>query len=209
MKVDPNNFWKEKGKTYYQNFDFDNEQIRYQEQIVMNYLKNNFSENEIRTVFEIGCGFGRFTRLILEAFKHIELYHAIDLSLDQIEYARNFVNDDRVYYIQESIQDHRVIRKYDLLFAAEVFFQIQSEDIELAFSKALLLTEKHLVHLDPKQQNKRDGLLFYDDDQNIQEFAFFHDYDSLISKSNIIIKSHKYTEVERIHQAIYHVIMKP
>lgn len=208
IEVDPVAYWKEKGKTFYQNFNFDHELTRYQEQSVIVYLKNNISENEIKTVFEIGCGFGRFTKLILEAYKNIETYYAIDLSMDQLENAKKYVDDNRVNLVQGSIKDHQFMRKYDLVFAGEVFFHIRPEDIEHAFRKTLLLTEKYLIYVDLKKQYQRDALLYYNGENEVTEFAFFHDYDFLMRKLDVISTQYKYTELKKINQAIYHVIMK-
>ena len=208
LKIDPNKYWKERGKTYYRNFKFNDELIRYQEEQVIGYLKNNISPNEIRTVLEIGCGFGRYTKLILDIFPHIEQYRAIELSLDQLEYAKKYMDDNRVCYMEKSIQDYQDNQKYDLLFAGEILFQIPPIDIESVMYKVLSLTETHLIHIDPKQQYKRDRLYFFDKNQNVVEFAFFHDYDNIIRNLNINSKSQKYVLLSKIYQAIYHVVMK-
>ena len=59
-----------------------------QEQILVEYLRKNIS---FSTVTEVGCGFGRITKIILSNFPEVTEYVAVDLSPDQIENARNYV----------------------------------------------------------------------------------------------------------------------
>ena len=59
-----------------------------QEQILVEYLRKNIS---FSTVLEVGCGFGRITKIILSNFPEVTEYVAVDLSPDQIENARNYV----------------------------------------------------------------------------------------------------------------------
>ena len=53
------------------------------------YLRN-FSP-KFKNVLEVGCGFGRITKLVLSNQPDIQKYTAIDLSPDQINNAEQYV----------------------------------------------------------------------------------------------------------------------
>ncbi len=88
MSYNPGEYWKERGKVYKQNFKYD-KNFKLQEDTLIDYLKKySFS-----TVLEVGCGFGRVTRLLLSAFPQIKEYFAFDLSPHQIENAKLNIQD--------------------------------------------------------------------------------------------------------------------
>ena len=48
-------------------------------------------EQEIDTVLEIGCGYGRITKFMLKTFPHIRHYDAIDISTIKVNAAREYI----------------------------------------------------------------------------------------------------------------------
>jgi len=86
MSYIPHEYWFSHGKTYKKEFRY-NKNFELQEKILIDYLKNNVSSSSFSTVLEVGCGFGRITKLLLSNFPNIMEYLAIDLSPDQIENA--------------------------------------------------------------------------------------------------------------------------
>jgi len=84
----PNEYWFERGKKYKDEFRH-NKNSELQEGILIDYLKN--IPSSFSTVLEVGCGFGRITKLVLSNFPNILEYVAIDLSPDQLENAKEFV----------------------------------------------------------------------------------------------------------------------
>src|ERR671919_590161 len=87
MSYIPREYWLERGKVYKQEFQY-NKKFKLQEQMLIEYLKRNIS---FSTVLEVGCGFGRITRILLSNFPEISEYIAVDLSPEQIENAKNYV----------------------------------------------------------------------------------------------------------------------
>src|SRR6266487_6966424 len=90
MSYIPHEYWFNHGKTYKKEFRY-NKNFELQEKILIDYLKDNVSASSFSTVLEVGCGFGRITKLLLSNFPHIREYIGIDLSPDQIENAKEFV----------------------------------------------------------------------------------------------------------------------
>ena len=70
LTYDPQQFWTEQGKTYKEQFQY-NEKFELQEQMLIDYLKKNVSLSSFSTILEVGCGFGRITKLLLLNFPNI------------------------------------------------------------------------------------------------------------------------------------------
>ncbi|MGA8739384.1 MAG: hypothetical protein WB501_10195, partial [Nitrososphaeraceae archaeon] len=64
MSYIPREYWLERGKVYKQEFQY-NKKFKLQEQTLVEYLKKNIP---FSTVLEVGCGFGRITKILLSAF---------------------------------------------------------------------------------------------------------------------------------------------
>jgi len=60
MSYIPNEYWTQRGKDYKKNFKYD-DKFELQEQILIEYLK----KYSFDSVLEVGCGFGRITKLLL------------------------------------------------------------------------------------------------------------------------------------------------
>jgi len=85
LRYIPNEYWFERGKKYKEEFRY-NKNSELQERVLLDYLKKIPSSfSSFSTVLEVGCGFGRITKLLLSNFSNIQEYIAIDLSPDQIE----------------------------------------------------------------------------------------------------------------------------
>ena len=83
----PNEYWLKRGKVYKEQFKY-NKKFQLQENMLIDYLKTALESFD--TVLELGCGFGRISRLMLSKFPDIKEYVAVDLSPDQIENAKQY-----------------------------------------------------------------------------------------------------------------------
>ena len=176
----PFQYWRQEGKTYQQNFK-PNKHHKIHEKLLVDLLKRL----EFSTVLEVGCGFGRITKLMLNNFKGIKEYDAIDLSPDQIENAKRYVNSPLVKYQVSEIQAFNPNgKKYDLVLISEVLLHIMPSEIKAVMEKLISLSNKHVVNID-----------YYEDVQtlNLEEYNFLHQYEQ-IYKSIPNVK-----RVERIH----------
>ncbi|HZA06476.1 MAG TPA: hypothetical protein VE619_02125, partial [Nitrososphaeraceae archaeon] len=71
LTYNPQQYWTEQGKIYKEQFRY-NKNFKLQEQMLIDYLKRNFSRSSSLTVLELGCGFGRITKLLLLNFPNIK-----------------------------------------------------------------------------------------------------------------------------------------
>jgi SAM-dependent methyltransferase len=80
-----NQYWLERGKSYMQETRTPREFHRLQERFLLDVLRNGGVR--MRSVLEIGCGFGRITRLLAETWPEAQIM-ALDLSPEQLVNAR-------------------------------------------------------------------------------------------------------------------------
>src|SRR5437762_5651737 len=159
LAYNPKHYWTEQGKTYKEQFRY-NKKFELQEQMLIDYLNKNVSLSSSSTVLEVGCGFGRITKLILLNFPNIREYLAVDLSPHQIENAKEYVRPKEIIikkeekanpdikFIVSDIQSLQVDKKYDLVIASEVLLHILPSEINEVVSKLVNLSNKHIVNID-------------------------------------------------------------
>ncbi len=187
MSYIPREYWLERGKVYKQEFQY-NKKFKLQEQMLIEYLKRNIS---FSTVLEVGCGFGRITRILLSNFPEITEYIAVDLSPEQIENAKNYVMeaDKRgvVRFIVSDIQSLEINSKYDLVIAPEVLLHILPSEIKEVIAKLVRWSRKNIVNID-----------WYEDipPQKAAPHNFIHPYEKI------------YREIPHVSQVIRTPIVK-
>ena len=148
MSYVPKEYWLERGKVYKQEFQY-NKKFKLQEQMLIDYLKKQVS---FSTVLEVGCGFGRITKLLLSNFPEITEYVAVDLSPEQIENAKKYVLgvDKRtaLKFIVSDIQSLELDSKYDLVIAPEVLLHILPSEIKDVIARLEGWSKSNIVNID-------------------------------------------------------------
>ena len=122
------------------------------------YLKN--ISPIFKSVLEVGCGFGRITKLILLNLPHIEKYVAVDLSPQQIANAEKYVrtgidnkiNDVDISFVVSDIRSLMLGEKYDLVLAAEVLLHILPSEIKEIMTQLVNLSKMHIINIDYYQE---------------------------------------------------------
>jgi len=144
----PNEYWVECGKKYKERFEY-NKKYQLQETMLIDYLK---TISPFSSVIEIGCGFGRITKLLLSNFFHIEEYIAVDISLHQIENAKEYIKTTKsntdLQFVVSDIRLLEIKKKYDLVLASEFFMHVLPSDINNVIRKIVGLSNKHVVNID-------------------------------------------------------------
>jgi SAM-dependent methyltransferase len=175
---DPKDYWIEQGKVYKDNFRYNNK-FELQERFLIEYLNSNIftaTNSEDKpvelSVLEVGCGFGRITRLILEKFgRLVTKYVAVDMSPDQIRNAKQFVEDsylegedvpivddiesskdERLEFVVSDIQSlnstNASSQRYDLVLACEVLLHVLPSEIKQVVSQLAEMSNKHIINVD-------------------------------------------------------------
>ena len=71
FNYNPTEYWHERGKVYKKNFIYDKDK-RLQEEFLLTHL--NGISGSFKSVLELGCGFGRITKLLLTNYDNITEY---------------------------------------------------------------------------------------------------------------------------------------
>ncbi len=131
-----NKFWKEYGAEYLTSFN--------QTPIPEYYLKeieNLIETKNVKTVFELGCGFLRHLEYLSNKYPDLTL-HGVDITPQIIDRARELNNP----HIQVFVDDIRNIEKYqdilkkaDLIFSYGIFAYLNPAD----FEKICEVIQKH------------------------------------------------------------------
>ena len=210
----PSEYWLERGKIYQKNFRY-NKNLKLQEKILEEYLIRNVftpEEQSISSVLELGCGFGRITKILLNNFHRIiNEYLAIDLSPHQIENARKYLHDfdDKITFLNTDIQSLDLAdKKYDLVLISEVLLHILPSEIDFVLKKVISLSKKHIINIDWYEN------VLPLDYKNRATYNFIHEYEELYRKhtqsakiTRVPLKAKKLFRTIDTRQSLFHVIL--
>ena len=211
MSYNPSEYWRERGKVYKKNFRYDKDK-RLQEEFLLTHL--NGISGSFKSVLELGCGFGRITKLLLTNYDNITEYLAVDISPDQIENAKTLIssaklsNKVKLDFIVSDIQSLKLDKQYDLVILSEVLLHILPTEIDSIVNKLISMTKRHIINID-----------WYEDQPPKTQAShnFIHQYESIYKKY-----TEPSTRIERIpikrkkkllgmfdtKQSIFHVIIE-
>jgi ubiquinone/menaquinone biosynthesis C-methylase UbiE len=216
FNYNPSEYWHERGKVYQKNFKYDRDK-RLQEKLLIKHLNDNIftSQESVKSVLELGCGFGRVTKLLLTEFPVIKEYLAVDLSPHQLENAKKYIgsNNDKITFLLSDIQNLDTNnKKYDLVIISEVLLHIKPDEIDPIIKKIISLSKKHVVNIDwyedtlPLDYKKR------------ATYNFIHQYEELYKKytepsttttiKRIPIRKKNFLSSFDTRQSIFHVILE-
>jgi 2-polyprenyl-3-methyl-5-hydroxy-6-metoxy-1,4-benzoquinol methylase len=159
-----------------------------QEKVFLEFLKR--ITPDFKSVLEVGCGFGRITRLILSNYPNINKYRAVDLSPDQVSNAEEYVKSgtdrltlDRLNltFAVSDIKSLQSEEKYDLVLAVEVLLHILPLEIREAMIKLVELSNCHIVNIDYYQ----DKLI------QLAPHNFLHQYEKIYNEIPAVAKVEK------------------
>jgi len=119
-----------------------------------------------KSVLELGCGFGRITKLILDNFD-VE-YTAVDMSPEQIGHVKNDFENVNIVVDDITTMPENFFKDYDLVISVEFLMHIKPEHIEKVFRIINNSAIRHIVNMDyaPVAKVKR----------QLSPHNFIHDY---------------------------------
>ena len=142
-----NEYWLERGRNYMQEKRTPPEFHRLQEQFLLDVLQR--SGVPMRRVLELGCGFGRITKLLAETWPVADIT-ALDLSPEQLANAWRYCGENpRVRFEQYDFYSGAPLPggDYDAVIAIEVFLHHPPEFVAQLFGR-LAAVSRHIVNID-------------------------------------------------------------
>ena len=168
-------YWTDRGEVYYNEYydqpKYELERLKMQE----SFLVDNFIDKKINSILEVGCGFGRYTK-ILSSIINPKSYTAIDISDSQIEKAKKYVKNEKINFITSRFQDYDSSEKYDLVFASEILMHIDFSKINDFIGKLVSFSNKKILTIDWYEkgitENAKGGYCFmHDYEKNFKNFG--------------------------------------
>lgn len=171
MIEDVRDYWLERGRRYVGEFKrhgpFARRYFRRQERVLLQVLRGL----DFETVLEVGCGFGRMTKLVLDEFPNVKKIKGIDLSPQQIEICKSYISNlEKVELSVGTVQDlEEPNNSYDLVMAVELLMHIPFGEIEGVLGQMVRVARKYIVNLDWHGPTRKE----------LGGYCFAHDYNSL------------------------------
>ena len=180
------NQWKyDKGTDYFQNFRW-TPVFQRQEQEFRNYIKDLFPQS----VLELGVGFGRMTKIMLEEIPTINKYVGVDISPQQIDNARLFLggyDEKKVQFVEANVLEYSDTNNYDLILASEILLHIRpNEDIHRLMQKMKVWAQKDIIHVDWAREYQESN------------WCFIHPYYNLFSEIGFELVKEVQTDLQSI-----------
>jgi SAM-dependent methyltransferase len=169
-----NAYWLERGRHYMEETRTPAEFHRLQERYLLDLLRG--SALPMRQILEIGCGFGRVTKLLAQTWPDAEIT-AVDLSPDQLANARRYCGENpRLHFEQYDFYSGQPLpgTNFDTVIAIEVFLHHPPE-VVIALMKKLAAVGRFLVSIDWSEQWS----------WPTPEHVWVHDYAKLYSEAGL------------------------
>ena len=172
---DVNAYWLERGKTYASEERLRSEFYRFQEAFILDHLAGaNVSP---RSILELGCGFGRITKLLAGAYPDSRIT-AVDISPDQLRHAAEACAG--LSNVEFGIYDFYAgapLPGYgcDLAIAIEVWMHHPPEIVLGLIQKLAGHCSGHIVNYDWSEQWQED----------VASHVWVHDYEALYRQAGL------------------------
>ena len=146
QNFDVNKYWLKRGRNYIHE-PLPAEYHRFQERFLLDVLRA--SHISFARILELGCGFGRITRLIAETFQDAKIA-ALDLSPEQLENARRYcAHNPNISFHQYDFYSGAPLpgSSYDVVLAVEVFLHHPLSALHKLLDR-LSPVARHVINLD-------------------------------------------------------------
>lgn len=149
------------------------------------WLLKKIEELRPKNVLEIGCGFGRNLKFLLEHLSYPASLIGFDISESMIRKAKQSL-DERAYLGCADVNTLPFHEKsYDLVFTHAILMHVPEKNIENAIREMIRIAKKYLVIIEEtywSAGNVRGSVL------KPNEYTFIYDYIELLSRCGLKIE---------------------
>lgn len=178
--------WKyDKSTDYFSTFRhtpvFERQESRFID--VLNTLK------QPKTIMELGIGFGRMTKLVVDFLGDFWKYVGVDISPEQIKRAKDFLGNkraNRICLLENDVMNYNDPKKYEFVLASEILLHILPEHIDELAKKIYNWCDRDFVHIDWAR------------DYEPSNWCFLHDYDSIFTRAGFVLEKEVITDKQSI-----------
>lgn len=171
--MDTNAYWKERGKTYRTETRLAGEFYRRQETLFFDTVRSLNPSS----ILEVGCGFGRMTRVIAENSPGVK-YVAVDLSTDQLAAAEQYCEGLPVDFACHDLLYKVPLPQAEVCVASEVLLHVPHKYFRVVITKIFHAAEVLVHDFDPNWTKK----------QKTAKHCFYHEYDGLYRRFGLTTK---------------------
>lgn len=126
------------------------------------------------SILEVGCGFGRNIKYLIDNNYPAEKITGIDISSQMIKQAKKFINNKKVSLVVGECNNLPFKdNSFDMVLIHGVFMHIKPEVIDESIKEVIRVSKKYIIQV---EQNF-DG----------NEFTFIHAYEKLYKKNRVKI----------------------
>lgn len=174
--MDVSEYWKKRGPDYQKELEEKSKALKLRLEQQEKIIKKLISKFEPKSILEIGCGSGRFTRILSTSTK-FEKYLAIDISQEQIDNSKKYINNKKIDFQCIKIQDLDINKKFDLVFSSEVLMHINFNDINSVIKKMVSHANKKIITVDWFDSKKIGS--------TTGGYCFMHDYNKIFNENGV------------------------
>jgi SAM-dependent methyltransferase len=164
----PVEFWGKRGTGIDKGLDHPIHKIHFDN--ILDMLK----DTDIQSVLEIGSGYGRTTRMLLERMKSITHYDALEISPSRVKAAHEFIPSynyhDRLTIIEDNFENFQGTQMYDLVISVECLMHQLPSEITNWMRKMFSFSKRFVMNLDWYEPNFKG---------KIAEWNFSHEYERI------------------------------
>lgn len=134
-----------------------------------------------RKILEIGCGFGRNIRFLIDNGFDPEKITGIDISPKMIKNAKKYIDSEKVkLLIADAGKLPFKSSSFDLVMVHGVFMHVLPSQIERAIKEAVRVSNKFIIDIEQNYlPSKKTGSSFF--------YTFVHDYEKIYKKLSCYI----------------------
>jgi|SRR3989344_904052 len=164
----PEKYWDDWADDFIQ----DSWQVRIHPQ--HDWLIQQLKEINPTSILEIGCGFGRNIKFLIEKGISAKIITGCDFSAKMLDMAKGYINNKDVKLFKANVVDLPFRKdQFDLLISHGVFMHISTVNIRKATNEARRVARKIILieqnHMPEKEKDKSG------------KYTFIHDYKKLFS----------------------------
>lgn len=171
-----NRFWREYGAEYLKSFN--------RTPIPEYYLKeieNLIEAKNIKTVFELGCGFLRHLEYLANKYPDLELY-GIDITPEIVSRAKELNNPRIKVFVDDirNIENHKdILGTADLILSYGIFAYLNPADFEKVCATIQKYFKGHVVYNDAAQKRDLSKLIH---SIELSSQSYIHPYPAIFRK---------------------------